>query len=41
MGGKLVRTIGQARANFAMTMTATAYNIKRLAFFTKMEVVAF
>lgn len=31
MGGKLIRTIGQARATVAMTMMATCYNIKRLA----------
>lgn len=31
MGGKLIRTIGQARANFAMTMMAVCYNLKRLA----------
>ena len=30
MGGKLIRTIGQARANFAMTMMAACYNLKRL-----------
>jgi hypothetical protein len=27
MGGKLIRTIGQARANFAMTMMAACYNL--------------
>jgi IS5 family transposase len=32
MGGKLIRTIGQARANFAMTMMAACYNLKRLAY---------
>lgn len=31
MGGKLIRSIGQRRANFAMTMMATCYNIRRLA----------
>jgi IS5 family transposase len=41
MGGKMVRTIGQARANFAMTMMAACYNMKRLAFFQRMEIVAF
>jgi IS5 family transposase len=41
MGGKMVRTIGQARANFAMTMMAACYNMKRLAFFHRMEIVAF
>ena len=30
MGGKLIRSIGQQRANFAMTMMATCYNIRRL-----------
>ncbi len=29
MGGKLVRTVGLARASFAMTMMAACYNIKR------------
>lgn len=32
MGGKMIRTIGQARANFAKTMLAACYNMKRLAF---------
>jgi IS5 family transposase len=32
MGGKLIRTIGQARANFAMTLMATCYNIKRVTY---------
>lgn len=31
MGGKMLRTIGQARADFAMTMMAVCYNLKRLA----------
>ncbi len=31
MGGKLIRSIGQARADFAMTMMATCYNLKRFA----------
>lgn len=35
MGGKLVRTIGQAQANFAMTMMATCYNMKRRPFSTE------
>ena len=30
MGGKLIRTIGQARADFGMTMMALCYNIKHL-----------
>lgn len=41
MGGKLIRTIGQARANFAMTMMAACYNMKRLAYFSKAGIVAF
>ena len=41
MGGKLIRTIGQARATVAMTMMATCYNIKRLARFLKDGVDAF
>jgi hypothetical protein len=32
MGGKLIRTIGQARADFGMTMMALGYNIKRLTY---------
>ena len=32
MGGKCIRTIGQARADFALTMMAVTYNIKRLVF---------
>ena len=30
MGGKLLRTVGKARADFAMTMMAVCYNLKRL-----------
>ena len=41
MGGKLLRTIGQARANFAMTMTAACYNLKRLVYFRKAGIEAF
>ena len=41
MGGKLIRTIGQARANFAMTMMAACYNLKRLTYFNRMGVIAF
>lgn len=33
MRGKLIRTIGQARATAAMTMMAACYNINRLAKF--------
>ncbi|TCJ11616.1 IS5 family transposase [Parasulfuritortus cantonensis] len=39
MGGKLIRTIGQARANFAMTMMAACYNLKRLAYFQRAKIV--
>lgn len=41
MGGKLVRSIGQARANFAMTMMAACYNVKRLVYFQRAGIVAF
>ena len=33
MGGKVIRTIGQGRASFAMTMMAACYNLKRLVYF--------
>lgn len=39
MGGKLIRTIGQKRANFAMTMMAACYNIKRLAYVYRAGIV--
>ena len=41
MGGKLLRTIGQARANFAMTMMAACYNLKRLVHFQATGIEAF
>ena len=41
MGGKLLRTIGQARASFAMTIMAACYNLKRLVYFRKAEIEAF
>lgn len=41
MGGKIIRTIGQARATAAMTMKAACYNIKRLAKFLDDGVDAF
>lgn len=41
MGGKIIRTIGQARATVAMTMMATCYNLKRLARFLEDGVDAF
>ena len=41
MGGKFIRTIGQARASTAMTMMAACYNIKRLASFLDRGVDSF
>jgi len=41
MGGKMIRTLGQARAHFAMTMMAAGYNMRRLAFFNRVEIVPF
>ena len=41
MGGKFIRTIGQARATVAMTMMAACYNLKRLATFLDDGVDAF
>ncbi|MEN3260009.1 IS5 family transposase [Sodalis endosymbiont of Spalangia cameroni] len=41
MGRKLIRTIGQVRANFAMTMMAACYNLKRLACFQRVGIEAF
>jgi len=41
MGGKLICTVGQARANFAMTMMAACYNLKRLVYFRKAGIEAF
>lgn len=41
MGGKLVRSVGQARANFAMTMMATCYNLKRLVYLKRAGIEAF
>lgn len=41
MGGKFIRTIGQARATVAMTMMAACYNLKRLAMFLQTGVDAF
>ena len=41
MGGKSIRTIGQERANFAMTLMAACYNIKRLAYFHHAGIKAF
>lgn len=41
MGGKMIRTIGQTRANFAMTRMAACYNLKRLVYFRKAGIMAF
>ncbi|AKU14361.1 TnpA [Azoarcus sp. CIB] len=41
MSGKLLRTIGQAQANFAMTMMAACYNLKRLVYFLEAGIEAF
>ena len=41
MGGKLLRTVGQARANYAMTMMATCYNMKRFVYFMKAGIEPF
>ena len=41
MGGKLICTIGQARANFAMTMMAACYSLKRLVYLHKSGIEAF
>jgi hypothetical protein len=40
MGDRLIRAIGQARANFAMTMMAACYNIKRLAYCQRADIVS-
>lgn len=40
MGDNLIRTIGQARANFAMTMMVVTYNIKRLTFLERVLIRA-
>ncbi len=41
LGGKFIRTIGQARADVAMTMMAACYNIKRPAMFLHKGVDSF
>ena len=41
VGGKLIRTIDQARATVAMAMMAACYNLKRLARFFEDEVDTF
>ena len=41
MPGKLIRTIVQARANFAIPMMAACYNLKRLVRFQASGIEAF
>uniref|UniRef100_UPI001C25A117 transposase n=1 Tax=Photorhabdus heterorhabditis TaxID=880156 RepID=UPI001C25A117 len=41
MGEKFIRTIGQLRANFAMMMKATCYDLQRLVYFGKSGIHAF
>lgn len=38
MGGTLLRTIGLARADFAITMMAACYNLTRLVYLQKVGV---
>lgn len=40
MGSKLIRTIGQARASFGMTIMAACYNLKRLVYFQEVGIKA-
>lgn len=40
MGGKMIRTAGQLRANFAVTMMAVCYNLKRLVYFRRAPIEA-
>lgn len=40
MGGKFIRTIYQARANFATTLMAASYNLKRLVYLKQAGVTA-
>lgn len=40
MGGQMIRAIGQARANFAMTMMAACHNLKRLTDRKRAEIEA-
>lgn len=44
MGGKMIRTMGQALASFTMAMMAmmaACYNLKRLVYFRKSGIKAF
>lgn len=40
MSGKLMRTIDQTRANFAMTMMTDSYNFKRLVYLKQTGIAA-
>ncbi len=40
MGGKLLRTLGQARANVAMTMMAAGHDLKRRVYVQKAGIKA-
>jgi IS5 family transposase len=35
MGGKMIRTIGRARADFALTLMAACYNLRRTVWLVK------
>ena len=39
MGGKMIRTIGQARADFALTLMAACYNIRRTVWLVKSNAI--
>lgn len=41
MGDKLIRTIGQIRANFAMTMMSACYNLKLLTYLKRAGIEVF
>lgn len=41
MGGKVIKTIGRARANVQIGLTVSCYNLKRLTYLKKHEIVAF
>ncbi|CEF28510.1 transposase (fragment) [Xenorhabdus nematophila str. Websteri] len=40
-GDKFIRTVGQLRANFVMTLKATCYDLQRLVYFGKSSIHAF
>jgi len=40
MGGKMIRTIGQARAGFALTLMAACDNIRRTVWLVKSNAIA-